>query len=294
MPDTYRHVHIATNGITLHAVEAGPQTGPLLVFLHGFPEFWYGWRAQIEFFAARGYRVVAPDQRGYNLSDKPRGVAAYDLDCLAADVIGIFDHYRADRARLVGHDWGALCAWWVALKFPQRLEKLAILNVPHPAVMRQHLISNRAQRKRSWYVFFFQLPRIPEWRMRKNNWEINRVALSKTSRPGTFSAADLEKYVAAWSRPGAATGMINWYRAGMRKLFAGIADRRIAVPTLLIWGAQDKFMGREMAQPSIDWCDHGRLEFIENATHWVQHEEADRVNELLYGFLQSKRPGAGD
>ncbi|HVT58095.1 MAG TPA: alpha/beta hydrolase [Thermoanaerobaculia bacterium] len=276
---------IETHGIRLHAVEAGPADGRLLIFLHGFPELWYSWRHQLEPFAAAGFRVLAPDQRGYNLSDKPRGIAAYGLDELAADVVGLIDEAGRERACLVGHDWGGAVAWWVALTQPERLERLAVLNLPHPYVMRRHLLHDPAQRRRSWYVFAFQLPWLPERRLRRNHYENGVRALQRSSRPGTFSEADLEVYRAAWAQPGALTGMINWYRAGLRAAPRRRPAPRVTVPTLLLWGARDRFLGREMAQPSIELCDDGRLVFLEEATHWLQHEEPERVNRLLADFL---------
>src|SRR5579872_6661067 len=187
MPIELRHRIVATNGVRLHAVEAGPPEGRLLILLHGFPELWYGWHRHIEAFAAAGYRVLVPDQRGYNLSEKPRGVASYRLDRLAADVVGLIDDAGRERACLAGHDWGGAVAWWVGVNFPRRLDRLALLNVPHPYVMRRHLLHDRAQRRRSWYIFFFQLPWLPELYLRRNNWTEAARALTVTSRPGTCS-----------------------------------------------------------------------------------------------------------
>ncbi len=153
-----RERYIETNGIKLHVMESGPSDGPMVLFLHGFPEFWYAWRKQIGYFADRGYLVVAPDQRGYNVSDKPAGVAAYKIDELAKDIIGLVDAYGRKQILLVGHDWGASVSWWVALKYPDRVRKLAILNVPHPKVMARNLFTNQRQMEKSWYIFYFQLP----------------------------------------------------------------------------------------------------------------------------------------
>lgn len=276
---------IETNGIRLNVVQAGPKDGPLLILLHGFPEFSYGWRKQIPFLASAGYRVWAPDQRGYNISDKPEGIAAYTLDKLAADVVGLIDASGEEKAYLVGHDWGAAVAWWVAAVYPERLAKLVILNVPHGSVMQKNLRKNFAQLRKSWYFLFFQIPWLPEALSRLGNWKFAIRALVKTSRPGTFSESDLEQYRRAWSQPNAYRSMINWYRAIVQKPPKGPASKRIGVPTLLIWGAQDRFLGREMAQPSIDRCEDGNLVFIEEGSHWVQHEEAERVNKLIDTFL---------
>ena len=282
------HHHLQTNGITLHVVGAGPENGPLVILLHGFPEFWYGWRYQIDALAAAGFRVLAPDQRGYNLSDKPRGVSSYNLDQLAADVVGLIDAAGRAKAFLVGHDWGGASAWWTAIKYPERVERLAILNSPHPRVMRQNLLHNRVQRKKSWYMFLFQIPFLPEQRMRKNNWQVGGRALQGTSRKGTFSEADVALYREAWSQPGAVTGMLNYYRAAFRSRPARVSSSRVTMPTLIIWGERDKFLERELAGQSIEMCDAGKLVFIEGASHWVQHEEPAQVNELLLKFFEPK------
>lgn len=280
-----RHRTIATNGLHLHAVEAGPESGPLLLLLHGFPEFWYGWRHQIAPLAAAGYRVLAPDQRGYNRSDKPKGAASYSLDLLARDAAGLIDALGYDKAYVAGHDWGGAVGWWLGAHHPERIEKLAILNVPHPDVMLRTLKSNPAQRRKSAYIAFFQLPWLPERTLRAKNWAAAVKALRKTSRPGTFTDDDLVLYREAWSQPGAIRAMLHWYRAPRKSLSRLTRGDRVAIPTLLIWGAQDRALLREMAQPSIDLCDDGRLVFLEEATHWVQHEEADAVNAMLADFF---------
>jgi len=279
---------IRTNGITLNVAQSGLRDGPLLILLHGFPEFWYGWRKQIPFLAAAGYRVWAPDQRGYNLSDKPDRIAAYTVDILAADVIGLIDVAGQEKTILIGHDWGAAVAWWAAAAYPDRISRLIVMNVPHGVVMKKQLRRSVAQLRKSWYIFFFQLPWLPEALARMNRWSGVVQALLRSSRPGTFSEDDLEKYRQAWSQPNAYTSMVNWYRALIQKLPQTPADLRIRVPTLLIWGVKDKYLSREMAQPSIDLCDEGQLVFIEEATHWVQHEEPDRVNALIEEFLRGK------
>jgi len=271
--------------VKLHAVEAGPEDGPLAVLLHGFPEFWYGWRRQIAPLAAAGYRVLVPDQRGYHLSEKPRGVAAYGLDRLAGDVLGLLDDAGRERALLVGHDWGGAVAWWTAIRHPERIEKLAVLNMPHPRVMERFVRRDPAQRKRSSYIFLFQLPWLPERRMRAGNFASPTAALAKTSRPGTFSEDELARYRAAWSQPGAVHAMIQWYRAALRARPERPESTRVRVPTLLVWGTRDRFLGREMAEPSIARCDQGRLVLVDEAGHWVQHEEPERVTRLLLDFF---------
>ena len=277
--------YIPTNGITLHVMAAGPVEGQLVVLLHGFPEFWYGWRRQIPALAAAGYRVLVPDQRGYNRSDKPRGLSAYRTNHMASDIVGLLDAVGRAQAAIIGHDWGAMVAWLLALEHPDRVARLAILNVPHPAVMEDNLRHNMRQRVRSLYAAFFQLPGLPEWVVRAGNWRVLAEGMRASARPGSFTAADLRRYRAAWSRPGAITAMLNWYRAALRRPLHLPADPRVHVPTLMIWGAHDQALVREMAPQSIAYCDDGRLHVIEEASHWVQHDAADRVNALLLDFL---------
>ncbi|MBL8117641.1 MAG: alpha/beta hydrolase [Anaerolineae bacterium] len=282
----YDHVTIRTNNINLHVVQAGPKDGPLVILLHGFPEFWYGWRRQIDHLAAQGYRVWAPDQRGYNLSDKPAGINAYNLDELAADVIGLINAAGQEKTYLVGHDWGAAVAWWTASKFPERLKKLAILNVPHHKVFRKTLYTDWEQRRRSWYIAFFQIPFLPEALLGARNAEGFARALLSSSSPGTFSPDDLALYRQAWSQPGVTTAMLNWYRAIVRRPPASNPDPRIKIPTLILWGKNDIALKWEMAQSSVNYCDDGRVIYFENASHWLQHEEPDSVNTYLSDFLR--------
>jgi pimeloyl-ACP methyl ester carboxylesterase len=290
---TLQHTTLETNGVRLHCVQAGPPEGELVILLHGFPEFWYGWRNQIEPLAQAGYRVLAPDQRGYNLSDKPQAVSAYRIDILAADVVGLIQALGRERALLVGHDWGAAVAWHTAMHYPQAIVKLGILNVPHPAVMVRTLRSNFRQIMKSWYIFFFQLPRLPEWTLSRNHYAAMRRMLKASSRRDTFSAEALDRYVQAWRQPGALRSMIHWYRALFRSVVAaterpveGAHPKRVEPPTLMIWGARDIALDRSMAQPSIELCNQGRLVFFEQATHWVQHDEPQRVTRLLLDFLE--------
>ena len=271
--------------VSLQAVAAGPHDGPVIVLLHGFPEFWYGWRRQIEPLAAAGFRVIVPDQRGYNLSGKPDGVSAYALTELVSDVIAIADQLGREKIFLAGHDWGAAVAWSAALLHPQRIAKLAVLNVPHPSVMRKFLTRRPHQFLRSWYMFFFQLPWLPEAVFSAFNFRIGSRALLRSSRPGTFSDEDLAQYRAAWSQPGALTGMINWYRALFRTRVK-FPDKIVRVPTRILWGERDAFLLAEMARESLRYCTNAELFTFANATHWLQHEEPARVSELLIDFFR--------
>jgi pimeloyl-ACP methyl ester carboxylesterase len=205
---------ITCNGVTLNVIRAGPTNGAPVVLLHGFPEpASLCWQRQIRPLGEAGLRLLAPDQRGYNTSDKPEGVAAYTLDVLAADVLGILDAQGLPTAALVGHDWGGIVAWWTALRHPQRVERLAILNAPHPVAGQRYILTHPRQMLKSWYVFFFQLPGLPEAHLKRGNWRPLCRALQKTNRPGIFTENDLDEYRRAWSEPGAIKAMINWYRA---------------------------------------------------------------------------------
>lgn len=266
-------------------VQAGPPDGEVVVLLHGFPEFWYCWQEQIPFLAEQGFRVMAPDQRGYNMSSKPQGIAAYNLDELVDDLIGLVDAAGREQVYLMAHDWGAGVAWWAARLFPKRFKKMVIINGPHGSVMEKHLSSNPAQLLKSWYMFFFQLPWLPEWSVRAANWRGLIRGIRESSKPGTFSEERVEIYRQAWSQPGAMTAMINWYRAAARARPTRKAPTRVKVPTLLIWGTEDAFLGRELAEPSIALCDEGQLAFIEGGTHWVHQEAAEQVNKLINDFF---------
>ena len=278
--------YIETNGIKLHVVMAGPKAGQPVLLLHGFPEFWYGWRKQIPALAKAGYRVIVPDQRGYNLSDKPKGIKAYSLDKLADDILGLIDALGYYKVHLIGHDWGAVVAWAVAIWHPERLNKLGILNVPHPAVMVNYLRrGDPEQLRRSWYIFAFQVPWLPEYYLRKNDWRNGDRILRGSSKRRSFTREDVAEYKKAWSQPGAMTAMLNWYRAAVRYLPKLLKDGRVKVPTQMIWGMKDVALSHRMARPSIDYCDEGSLVLFEEATHWVQHDEAEAVNQLLIEFL---------
>ncbi|HVV47486.1 MAG TPA: alpha/beta hydrolase, partial [Bryobacteraceae bacterium] len=207
---------IATNGVTLHVAEAGPAGGPLVFLLHGFPEFWYSWRNQIDPLAQRGFHVVAPDQRGYNLSDKPRGVESYDLDKLAADIAGLADHYGRKTFMVAGHDWGAAIGWWMAGRYPERVRRLAALNAPHPAVWLEAMRDNPVQRRKSAYVQFFRIPYLPEWLIGLDRAKALAKGFRDSVRPGAFTEEDLAQYRKAWARPGTLTATLNYYRAALK------------------------------------------------------------------------------
>ncbi len=281
------HSCFETNGIRLHVVQAGPKSGIPVVLLHGFPEDWQSWKHQIPALAEAGCRVIIPDQRGYNLSDKPKEIKNYRIDELVKDILGLIDALGYEKVNLVGHDWGAVVAWMLAYQHPERLQHLGILNVPHPLVMRRFLMRDIEQIRRSWYVFFFQLPWLPEMGMRADDWRGAVRALRGSGLIHTFTKEDIEKYKEAWSQPGAITAMINWYRA-LRYQMNMPKEMQIHVPTLMMWGMKDVALTHRMARPSMDHVDKGNLILIPDATHWVQRDAAEEVNHYLIDFLLDK------
>lgn len=281
-----RERFIETNGIKLHVMEAGPEDGPMILFLHGFPEFWWAWRKQLPYFADKGYRVVAPDQRGYNLSDKPEGVAAYNIDKLAKDMIGLIDAYGQKQVYLVGHDWGASVSWWLALKYPDRFRKLVILNVPHPKIMAKNVFTNTAQMQRSWYIFYFQIPGAVDRLAAAGDYEWVLQLITTSANPGTFSPAELEEYRKAFRQPGAFTAMVNWYRAMIQTQSEPPRSFDVTVPMIFMWGEEDVAMLTEMADQSMRYCKEGRLIKLPGVSHWIQHEAADKVNAQIAEFFE--------
>ncbi len=264
-----------------------------MVLLHGFPEFGYGWRKQIPALARAGYRVWAPDQRGYGRSDKPREVAAYRVDTLALDVVALIQAAGVERAAaVVGHDWGGVVAWWMGIAHPESTERLVILNAPHPSrkVMRAALRKRPRQLLMSWYVLAFQLPFLPEWLLRRRNWRFLAVALRGKS-PESVTSEDLRRYREAWSAPGAITGMLNWYRAMFRHRLRSPGPTRVRIPTLILWGEQDRYLSKELAPLSLQRCEQGQLITFPESTHWLQHDEPQGVNRALLEFLEGSPEG---
>jgi pimeloyl-ACP methyl ester carboxylesterase len=267
--------------IELHVVSRGE--GPPVVFLHGFPEFWYSWRHQIEALSAAGFQAIAPDLRGYNLSDKPTGVGAYRTKHLVGDVAGLIRAMGHEKAHVVSHDWGGAVAWHFAEAYPEMVEKLVVLNCPHPALMARR-IWIPPQLFRSWYMFFFQLPSLPESRITKPAF-VKQAFRGWATNPDAFSDEDLARYHEAICQPGAATAAINYYRAAMRR--PTFRWKTIDAPTMVIWGDQDKALGTELLRGTERIAPNLRVEHIPDASHWVQHDRPERVNELLLTFLKS-------
>lgn len=285
------HGYANVNGIRLHYAEAGSGDN-LVILLHGFPEFWYSWRHQL-IALSEDYHVVAPDMRGYNLSDKPPRVEDYRIDQLVADVIGLITHFGAKQAVVVGHDWGAGVAWAVAQKHPERVSKLAVLQVPLLAAWRANLTLK--QLWRSWYMFFFQIPRLPEWLIARQNFRaIQHTFEEKVARKNSFTRAEIERYKEAARQPGALTAAINYYRANFFERFlarkkqvdAKRSNGRVRVDTLFIYGEQDFAIIPATVRGLEKYIDARYREVrIPDSGHWVQNEAPAEVNAALLEFL---------
>nr|WP_251048036.1 alpha/beta hydrolase [Planococcus sp. ISL-109] len=273
----------------MHTVAAGPKDGPLVVLLHGFPEYWGAWKSQIGPLVEQGYRVVVPDQRGYNLSDKPEGIGQYTLDLLRDDVAGLIKQFGRGSAIIIGHDWGGVVAWHLAATKPQFVEKLIAVNVPHPKAMLRVLAKNPLQWAKSSYMAFFQLPDLPEKVLAANYFKTMVNSLVSSSMPGAFSKEKMEEYKKAWDQPGALTAMLNWYRAMRQGSMLQTPNHKIAVPVRIIWGVEDQFLSPMLAKESLDFCEDGEVVFIGEATHWVHHEQAYILNLLIGRFLKEEK-----
>ncbi len=281
--ETWQHRDIITNGIRMHYVTQGK--GPLIVLLHGFPEFWFSWRYQIPFLAQLGYTVVAPDLRGYNDTDKPR--SGYDVATLLRDIEGLILGLSQERAIIAGHDWGGALAWAFAISYPQMTERLIVMNAPHPRAMLRELRTLKQLRK-SWYIFAFQLPWLPENALLRNNASaIGRMLKEAALQKAAFPAVVLARYQEAITKPGAMSAALNYYRQLIRHpAFSPGASGLITAPTLLIWGEQDIALGIELTYGLEQWVSSIQIERIPASGHWVQQEQPELVNTLLAAYLQ--------
>ena len=282
-----RFDHAQVGGTRLHYAIAG-EGDELVLLLHGFPECWYSWRHQLAALSER-YTVVAPDLRGYNLSERPRGVSNYKIDELADDVIGLVHHFRREKAAVIGHDWGAAIAWHIGFEHPQYLSKLGAFQVPPPSILKRNY--SLRQFAASWYMFFFQLPYLPEFLLGLNDFALLRRALKETTAErGLIADADIEVYKKAWSEPGALTAMLNYYRANVlsRLLKPSGIEKKITVPTLFVYGQQDTAIVPESVRGVGDVIDAKFEQFlVPTAAHWIQQEIPNEINDILLEFLAS-------
>jgi pimeloyl-ACP methyl ester carboxylesterase len=281
------HESIKTSGLRFAVTSAG--TGDkLALLLHGFPECAYSWRYQVPLLARLGYRVWAPDLRGYGKSDKPKGISEYALDKLAKDVADLIDASGAKSVLLCGHDWGGMIAWHVAMYGLRPIERLVIMNAPHPACFYRSARTWRQLRK-SWYIAFFQIPWLPELLLSRRNFELvarafTRMAVDKSRFPDGV----LEVFRKNASEPGALTAMLNYYRAA--RLSARIHRQRgfprIDVPTLMIWGERDAALGKELTYGTDRYVSDLTVEYLQDVSHWVQQEAPEKVNAVLQTWLE--------
>jgi pimeloyl-ACP methyl ester carboxylesterase len=288
--------YLQLNGLQLHYVESGE--GKTMLFLHGFPEFWYEWRKQLEEFG-RDHRAVAPDMRGYNLSDKPARVEDYAISHLVSDVRELFDHFSPGQpGLLVGHDWGGAVAWAFAIAFPDYLEKLVIINAPHPAIFARELKENPAQQAASQYMLLFNTPDAEGVLEAGEYAALQEAVFAQAARPNAYTPEDRLAYLSAWSQPGALTGGLNYYRAArLRPPVPGSADPEpftgsdspltVRVPTLVIWGEQDTALLSGNLEGLDRYVPQLEIRRIPDGTHWVIHEQPELINRYIREFIAS-------
>lgn len=274
MPDRYAEI----GDIRLHYIDEGQ--GPLVVMLHGFPEFSFSWRKQIPALVKAGYRVIAPDLRGYGESSRPDDVDAYKMTSIVQDIAGLIVQ-NGGTCTLVGHDWGGIASWLLPMLHPSLVERLVVMNAPHFVPMRREIDRSFRQKMRLLYQLFFNLPVLPEI-------FIGLFGKSLMSWAGSFTPDEVRTYVEAWKKPGAKTAMLNYYRA-IRKHRAELRSvmRTIEVPTMLIWGDRDPVFGKKMTEDFGDWVPNLRVEHIPEAGHFVQTDAPEKVNALLIDFLST-------
>lgn len=288
----FRHERVSANGIGFHVASCG-DGNRLALLLHGFPECWYSWRLQMPLLAELGYRVWAPDLRGYGGSDRPPRMQDYAIEKLLDDVAGLIEASGCERALLVGHDWGAAIAWYFAMRRPEMLERLVIMNVPHPVPF-QKALRTWKQLRRSWYASFFQLPRLPEAAMRAGNYRAIREAfVSSAIDKSRFPDEVVRVYRDAAAQPGALTAMLNYYRAIVR---GGGGERQrklgfpvIDVPTLMLWGVEDVALTIETTHGTEEYVSDLTLRYLPGVSHWVQQEAPEKVNAMLSAWLRGER-----
>jgi epoxide hydrolase 4 len=290
----WRHGDVRANGLRLHYVEAGDPTGELVLLLHGFPECWYSWRHQLDPLGSQGFRVVALDLPGFGQSDKPRGVAAYDLERLTADVVACVAQLNrgAPAAALVGHDWGGSIAWACGALAPETARRLAIINCPPGPGLRQAW-RQPVQILKSWYIFFFQLPRVPEALLSAGGFRFVDQALAPARRrnPTAVTPEDIALERAEMARPGALPAAINYYRALLRLTPAALdrLSHPVRVPTLLIWGDRDPYAAVELTRGFSQWALSGEVVHLPQAGHFSHQEEPERVSNQLAEWLEPER-----
>ena len=295
---TLQYIQVQANGLAFRVAIAG-EGMRLALCLHGFPESSYSWRYQLPLLAGLGYRVWAPDLRGYGGTSKPVGVAAYAIENLIEDVAALIEASGCNEVLLIGHDWGAIVAWYYAMFGRRPIAKLIIMNVPHPAIAQRGMRTLR-QLKKSWYIFFFQLPRLPERSLARNDFAAIAAAFRGMAiDKGCFPREVLEEYKRSAAQPGALTAMVNYYRALLRGLrrTTKLGTPRIRVPVLMLWGEADTALGKELTFGTEAHVDDLVMRYLPNVSHWVQQEAPETVNAMMGAWLRGEAvpyaPGAG-
>jgi len=286
---SHEFVMLKNSRMKLHCVVNGPKDKPLMLFLHGFPEFWYSWRFQLKEFC-KDYRVVAIDMRGYGESDKPRPVSSYHMDQLTSDVNQLIVALGYEKCFLVSHDWGGAVAWMFAYQYPEMVEKLIVCNSPHPAAFGELLKTSWAQTFKSWYMFFFQLPVFPIVILQSNDIEwVSDVFCGQAmgAKPGSFTDEDIEAYKYTLYNYDDLLGPINYYRARFRYAKIDTSLVKIKPPVMVIWGTKDGALSKELPELAAKYIENYTLKWVEGASHWVQQEEPDVVNGHIREFLKS-------
>ena len=289
MSNNYKILHefVKVNGIRMHYVTMG--NGSLIVLLHGFPEFWYSWRYQIPTLSKQ-FKVVAPDMRGYGETEKPVKKEAYKIEKIVNDIVELIHVLGYEKATIAGHDWGGIISWSIAMMAPDVVEKLIILNAPHPGVYSKYMSKNLKQILRSWYIFFFLIKGIPELILGSSNYKILKSSILKSSvRKESFTEKDIETYVSSW-KSGGVSGGINYYRANLSLRYwsnsNSVSFPKIKVPVLQIWAEDDIFLGKELTENTREFIDAPyRLHLIPNCGHWLQQEASAEVNRIMIKFL---------
>lgn len=284
---------IDANGLSFEVDEiapAGGQTGRLALCLHGFPESKFSWRFQLPLLASLGYLAWAPNLRGYGGSSRPKGVAAYDIDKLVADVEGLIAASGASETLLIAHDWGAIIAWHCAMRRIKTLTRLVIMNVPHPARFAEDIETNPAQKRKSWYVAFFQLPWLPEFALTRNGAKaVGEAFVGMAVDKSRFPEEVLEHYRANARQPGAMTAMVNYYRAAWRARKRMLDGRNtVEVPTLIVWGKEDAALEASLVPGTERFVPDLTVRYLPGVSHWVQQEAPETVNQMLEAWLTDR------
>ena len=294
-PDSFHHQTVQANGLNFHCVVAGD--GKPVLFLHGFPEFWFEWRNMLPVFASAGYCAIAPDLRGYNLSDKPDAVDDYKMSHLVSDVAGLIDHYSSDgKAFVVGHDWGGVVAWALAISRPEKVEKLVIVNAPHPGTMRRQLATSADQQQASRYIHYFRRPDAEAGLTENDFFRLRRMIFQTAANADVFPPDVQNEYVKAWSQEGAVRGGLNYYRAS--RIFPDIStdeqksraiefaeNLKVRVPTLVIWGEKDQALLTGNLDELDSYVPNLKVVRIPDGTHWVIHEQPELIASHIRSFL---------